>query len=304
MIERFVNKGVTWLDVVHPTSDEIRTIFRECKLPASFADDLTSMTPRSEAKALNGAIKITLDFPIVKRTDITHPHEVKFIATKKHLVTVRFEDIQAVHRFTKEFEVLSLLKDKNKKEADGALLMIVMLSYLYQGLDEKLDYLESKTQDIEQGIQFDDEKDLLFEISAISRRIISFQHTISTHNQALKELANLLKANFGTVHEDKITQLIVSYQHLVHRAGSLLNSIRDLRQTNSDLLTAKQNEVMKIFTIMAFITFPLTLFTSMFGMNTEHTPLVSGQYGFWYILGIMTIISAGFFVYFRYKKWL
>lgn len=93
MIDRYLHKDVTWMDVVHPTSDEIRQIFKECKLPANFADDLTSMTPRSEAKSSKGAIKITLDFPIVKRTDITHPHEVKFIATKKHLITIRFEDI-------------------------------------------------------------------------------------------------------------------------------------------------------------------------------------------------------------------
>lgn len=303
MIDRYLHKDVTWMDVVHPTSDEIRQIFKECKLPANFADDLTSMTPRSEAKSSKGAIKITLDFPIVKRTDITHPHEVKFIATKKHLITIRFEDIQAVHHFQKEFEILSLLNNKSKN-SDGALLMLVMLDYLYQGLDEKLDYLESKTQGIEERITTDNEKELLFEISDVSRRIISFQHTIQTHNLALRDLAEIIPKNFGASYTPKIEQLLVTYQHLLRRSGSLLGSIRDLRQTNSDLLSAKQNEVMKIFTIMAFITFPLTLFTSMFGMNTEYTPLVTGQYGFWYILGIMTIASAGCFIFFKYMKWL
>lgn len=303
MIERYLHKDVTWMDVVHPTSDEIRQIFKECKLPANFADDLTSMTPRSEAKSSKGTIKITLDFPIVKRTDITHPHEIKFIATKKHLITIRFEDIQAVHHFQKEFEILSLLNNKSKN-SDGALLMLVMLDYLYQGLDEKLDYLESKTQDIEERISTDNEKELLFEISAVSRRIISFQHTLQTHNLALRDLSEIIPKNFGLTYKPKIDQLLVTYQHLLRRSGSLLSSIRDLRQTNSDLLSAKQNEVMKIFTIMAFITFPLTLFTSMFGMNTEYTPLVTGQYGFWYILGIMTIASAGCFIFFKYKKWL
>ncbi len=303
MIERYLHKDVTWLDVVHPTSDEIRQIFKECKLPASFADDLTSMTPRSEAKCDSGAIKITLDFPIVKRTDITHPHEIKFIATKKHLITIRFEDIQAVHRFQKEFEVLSLLNNKSKN-SDGALLMLVMLTYLYQGLDEKLDYLESKTQGVEEGILIDDEKELLLEISSVSRRVISFQHTLQTHNLALSDLAILIPQEYGKIYNEKIEQIKDTYQHLTHRAGSLLGSIRDLRQTNSDLLTAKQNEVMKIFTIMAFITYPLTLFTSTFGMNTQYTPLVSREYGFWYILGIMTIASACFFAFFKYKKWI
>jgi len=303
MIVRYLHKDVTWLDAIHPTSDEIREIFKECKLPANFAVDLTSMTPRSEAKIEKGAIKITLDFPIVKRTDINHPHEIKFIATKKHLVTIRFEDIQAVHRFQKEFEVLALLKDKSKN-SDGALLLLVMLSYLYQGLDEKLDYLESKIQGIEQGIMVYDEKALLFEISAVSRRAISFQHTLQTHSLALKDLASLIPENYGKTYNERIELISATYKHLTYRVDSLLGSVRDLRQTNSDLLTAKQNEVMKFFTIIAFITFPLTLFTSMFGMNTESTPLVSNENGFWYIVGIMSVASIVFFIFFKYKKWL
>lgn len=58
-----------------------------------------------------------------------------------------------------------------------------------------------------------------------------------------------------------------------------------------------------MFTILAFITFPLTLFTSMFGMNTKTTPLVGRDGDFWIILGAMTVISIGFFAYFRYRKW-
>ena len=61
---------------------------------------------------------------------------------------------------------------------------------------------------------------------------------------------------------------------------------------------------MKILTIMAFITFPLTLFASMFGMNTHTTPIVGYPGDFWIILGIMVIVSAGLFSYFKYKKWM
>ena len=65
-----------------------------------------------------------------------------------------------------------------------------------------------------------------------------------------------------------------------------------------------RNEIMKILTIMAFITFPLTLFTSMFGMNTIATPIVGRTGDFWIILGIMVIVSAGLFSFFKYKRWM
>lgn len=302
MITKYHYKTVTWHDVVNPSNEDVRLLFKECKLPAAFSGDLTSMTPRSEAKAENNAIKLTLDFPVVKRTDITHPHEIKFIAIKKHLITIRFEDIQAIHKFTKEFEMSALLKKDTS--ADGAHLLLVMMTYLYQGLEEKLDYLESKMQSVEQSIFADDEKRMLFEISGISRRLITFRHTIHTHETALDDLTQHIITTFGLKYEPRLKKLEATYYHLMRRVQSMSSTLEDLRNTNNALLTAKQNEVMKIFTIMAFVTFPLSVLTSLFGMNTNSTPLVSAEHGFWYIVAIMSILSIIFFAYFRYKRWI
>ena len=91
-------------------------------------------------------------------------------------------------------------------------------------------------------------------------------------------------------------------EDIIVRTLALFETLEELRNTNSALLTTKQNEIMKLFTILAFITFPLTLFTSMFGMNTIATPIVGGTNDFWMILGIMGVVSIGFFAYFKYKR--
>ena len=303
MIERFEHKKVTWFDVVHPTVEEVRELFRETGLPAEFGNDLTSMTPRSESKALKNCLKLTLDFPIVKRIDINHPHEVKFLVTKEKLITVRFEDIQAVYKFGKEFEVQSLLKT-NDNGISGPRYFLALLNHLYDGLGAKLDYLESKTQAVEEDIFDNSEKEVLFEISKINRRLITFRHTLGTHETVLEDLKTDIELAFGKEFVPAVDELISIYKHLMQRVLGLSNTVENLRNTNTALLTAKQNEVMKIFTIMAFITFPLSLFTSLFGMNTENTPLVGSEHGFWYIILIMTFISLCFFAYFRYKKWI
>jgi len=62
--------------------------------------------------------------------------------------------------------------------------------------------------------------------------------------------------------------------------------------------------VMKLFTILAFITFPLMLFTSMFGMNTTHTPILGCQYDFWLIIFVMTSLTVLMYFYFKSKKWM
>ena len=303
MIDRYTYKKLTWLDVIHPTAEDIRMLFDECGLPTDFSGDLTSMTPRSETRCYKGVLKITLDWPLVKRTDITHPHEVKFIATKTHLITIRFEDITAIHSFAKEFEVLSLLP-KSVKNATGAHMLLNLLRHMYTNLDEKLDYLGSEIQRVEENIFNDNEKEMLFEISAISRRLISFRHTLATHEGALMDLRTGIAEAFGKEHVATVSKMNVSYAYLLQRVAALSNTLDELRDTNSALLSTKQNEVMKILTIMAFITFPLSLFTSMFGMNTVTTPIVGHEYDFWVILSIMAVVSVGFFAFFKYKKWM
>jgi len=61
---------------------------------------------------------------------------------------------------------------------------------------------------------------------------------------------------------------------------------------------------MKVLTILAFITFPLVLLSSVFGMNTISTPIVGIKGDFWIIIGVMLAATFSMFVYFRKKKWL
>jgi len=303
MINRFTYKQVVWLDIVSPSNEEIREMAEECNIPTSFMGDLSAMTPRSAVVSEKGAIKLTLDFPIVKRTDIKQPHKVKMIATKDHLITIRFEDMEAIHRFTKEFEVMAAL-DNGKKQTSGSHLLVTLLSYLYGSLNNKLDYLETKMAHVEEGIFTNKEKEMLIEISQISRRLIAFRQVMLTHSTVLESFEENLESAFSKRTKFNVEEIMDRYQHVATRAEILAKTIDELRDTNNGLLSSKQNEIMKTLTIMAFITFPLTLFTSTFGMNTASTPLIGQKGDFWIIISIMMVVSVGFFGFFKYKKWI
>lgn len=303
MIERFNGGKLTWIDMVNPTSDEIREVMEEANLPPELVSDLSAPIPRSSAVAVGNVVKVTLDYPIVKRTDINHPHEIKLLATKTHLVSVHFEDIEAIHRFQKEFELLSILKNTKSKASGGHLLNAIMM-FLYNSLNAKLDYLETKLVDVENEIFKGREKEMVFEISNISRRIISFKHVLATHAQVLDDLMELIETAFTKEHKTGVLEIHEQYLFLSSRVGTINETMDELRETNMALLTTKQNETMKILPILAFITFPLTLFTSMFGMNTSTTPIIGQPGDFWIIVGVMAVVSIGFFGYFKYKDWI
>ncbi len=86
------------------------------------------------------------------------------------------------------------------------------------------------------------------------------------------------------------------------RAEVLLDTLAELRDTNSALLTTRQNEIMKNLTVVASIILPLSLVVSLFGMNTV-VPFSESPLGFWIVVGIIFVLGCIGFLYFKLKRW-
>ena len=63
------------------------------------------------------------------------------------------------------------------------------------------------------------------------------------------------------------------------------------------------NNTMKVLTVITAIFVPLTFIAGIYGMNFDNMPELHATYGYFYTLGAMLIIAAGFGVV-AYKKWL
>ncbi len=80
--------------------------------------------------------------------------------------------------------------------------------------------------------------------------------------------------------------------------------MKELRETNNSHLETKQNEIMRIFTIIAFITFPLTLIGTVLEMDSPYNPIKGLPYDFWIITAILIGLGFGMYGFFKHKKWL
>lgn len=301
MIERYTNGSYSWIDLEKPTTDEAREVMLEAKIPLSLMADVTTPTPRSSVAVAGNVVKLMIDYPVVKRTDIERPHDIKFFITKNTLVTVHYENITAFYAFKKEFEVFSLLGKTEKTH--GGHLFSALMNTLYDALGKKLDYLEDQLEAIEQQIFHEHEKEMVLEISKVSRKLIAFKQALVAHGDVMHDAREHFIGIFGKSFETTLDNLDEFYDHIMRRLSALTESSSELRETNHALVSTKEGEVMKTLTIMAFVTYPLTLFASLFGMNTEHGPFKDSQYDFWIIVGMMTCIALSFFVYFKYKRW-
>ncbi len=97
------------------------------------------------------------------------------------------------------------------------------------------------------------------------------------------------------------------YDHCVQ----IMDAIETYRELAGGLMDVylssvdnRQNEVMKVLTIMASIFIPLTFLAGIYGMNFEHMPELHFAWGYPFLLAVMFLLTVAMVVYFRRKGWL
>jgi len=130
------------------------------------------------------------------------------------------------------------------------------------------------------------------------------KQSTNTHKETLESFRSVGGGFFGRDFDKHMKIVLNDYERIRHDIELNKESLSELRYTNDSLLSTKQNETMTFLTIMAFVTFPLSLVASIFGMNTKHMPIVGRANDFWLVLSIMFAMTALMFLFFKSKKWL
>jgi magnesium transporter len=304
MISRYTYKNLTWIDLESPSKEEVREIMAEYNVHPLVADELLSPTLRPKVDLYDNLIYLIIHFPAVYHNHgKSGAQEIDFIIGKDFLITTHYELIDPLHEFSRVFEVNSIL-DKSDIGKHAGFLFFYIIKELYRTLVLELDHIDEQLEDIEDRIFKGEEPAMVEKISRVNRDLLNVRQAIRPHKEVLDSFEVAGKKFFGGEFEYHLRAIVGEYYKVFNILEGHKETLLDLRETNDSLLTTKTNEIMKVLTIMAFITFPLTLITGLFGMNTTITPLVEGEYGFWVISGIMLATTLIMFAYFKFKKWI
>jgi len=275
----------------------------EFELAPQVAQELLSASYKSKAVRSGEMLYVILHFPTLRGGLRQRPEqEIDFIIGKKFLITARYENIDPLHTFAKAFEVGTLLNRSHA--AHGGHLFAAMAQNLYRSLSEECGLMRGKLEEIETRIFKGDERRMVFELSHVARALYDFSRALEPHREMLASLEPAGARLWGQEFNHYMQEVAATRARVEHELRSLRESLGELRLTNDSLLNTKQNEIMKILTIMAFVTFPLSLIATIFGMNTQYLPFVGGPGDFWIVIGIMLVLTSSFFIFFRRKGWL
>lgn len=301
MITNRSSMNQSWTDLNSPTKEEVDSLVLSQDIDPIIAKDLLTPTPTQHALSAGEAIYAVLYVPAFKHSHTlsSNSQEIDFIISAKGVTTVRYDSIDALHYFAKQIEVEEILH-----KGQSYHIFFRMINVIYKSMTDELAYIEDWMKEIEKNIFEGYEKDMVFAISNVGKNLLNFKRITDPHYEVFQFIKNVGGEKFGNEFQIETESLINEWQRLVKRLNNQIDLMVELRETNNSMLSTKQNEIMKIFTILAFVTFPLSLIASIFGMNTAHIPIVGWPNDFWIVIGIMFIMSLAMFAYFKYKKWI
>ena len=92
---------------------------------------------------------------------------------------------------------------------------------------------------------------------------------------------------------ERIWDLLDNYKEVVEA----------LEATNESAISHRQNDVLRVLTLISVTLLPLTLIASVFGMNVAF-PGSGTREAFWFMLGGMALALVALLGLFRWKRWL
>lgn len=304
MLHRHEYKNLVWIDLESPTVDEVRRVTDEFNIHPVVADELLSPTLRPHTEKYDNHLYLVLHFPSLQRSQSVIPEqEVDFVIGKKFIITTRYEEHPSFIEFRKVFEVNAALEEDHFTD-NSFDIFLLLAKRLYRAVDGEIDDVRETLECIEDQIFKGREKEMVVSLSKAGRDILNLKQALDPHQDILNSLASLTESFAGEEYVSRVRAIESMYFRSRKHITRIWQTLNELRETNNSLLTTKQNEVMKIFTILAFVTFPLSLIASIFGMNTTNMPFVGGPYDFWVIIGLMGFTTFLMFLYFRHKNWL
>lgn len=296
--------NVTWIDIKNPSPKELKYLAADYNVHPLILEGLEKPTIRSRAEDYNGYVYLVLHFPMFNPAKkISEPVEIDFIITPDTLISVRYQDSEPLDEFLKKCRAAANPTRKTALAKSALHLFYYLIKEMYGFSMRQLDHLDEKIGAIEEGIFSGRQKEMLLALSLARSDVLNFLRTLRPQSTVLESL--LARGDFfETKAQPYLMDLLGEHHRVLNQAESLRETVEGLQTTNSSLLDHKTNEVMKVLTIMAFVTFPLTLLANIFSMNTVAIPIIGQPYDFWIIIGIMLFAVAVFFAFFKSKKWL
>lgn len=297
-----------WIDLSHPSREELSEIQREFNLHPAFVQDCVDPIHLPKFERLGATI-----FMIIRLADAEAEPDADTIQdlTRKVAIFVGPDFIVTVHRVDPDqFQILTekCFLDAADRRTNGTpsvdnKLHLVLVNFLNRALRSyniPLEKAEDELDSFESALFGREADNNMLRGIHIVRRRLSLTKRILIHTQDVVQRLSPPGESLSPLFQDlreNLSTLVFLTDELLEDATSLLN-------IQISLNSQKTNDVMRILTVFSVFFMPLNFLAGIYGMNFEHMPELKNEHGYYYVLSSMALITFAIGVWFYRKGWL
>jgi magnesium transporter len=298
-----------WIDLVKPTTAEDKAVERLAGIAVPTREDMQEIEVSSRLYIENSARYMTATLMCGSDTETPRTTAVTFILANHRLVTVRYDEPRP----------FVLVENKLARScASGITGEMVLMELLDAVIDRNADILERA------GADMDAISHEIFEPKGAARTghakryseiLIAIGRKGDLTSKVRESLVSIGRvvtfvaaAVDGVKWSKDMREQLKTMQRdvtsLTDHASYLSNKIIFMLDAMLGVVNLEQNNIIKLFSVMAVVLMPPTLIASIYGMNFKDMPELEWHLGYPLAILAMLLAAIGPYMYFKWKNWL
>jgi magnesium transporter len=300
--------GIVWIDMVNPSTDEESMVEALMGLNIPTRDDMQEIEPSSRLYAERGAIYLTAQIIATHDAMDTEIAPVTFMLTQDRLITVHYHTPGSIAFFAGWAQSHDMGCTSGQTTLMALIeTMVDRLADVIEGEARKLDALtkaifeahrpSGKTSTLAAILQrigrAEDLNGKVIESLSTLQRMLTYMAAPQT-----TQAAGLLKG----IGKGQLKSLSRDVRSLSETAGTQSQKILFQLDATLGVINIRQSDIIKIFSVVAFVFLPPTLIASIYGMNFKWMPELDWHLGYPMAIGLMVLSAVVPYLIFRAKK--
>src|SRR5204863_928535 len=295
--------GLTWINLESLDSESVMQLAERFGWHPLDLEDVFSKRQRPKVDDYPEYLFAVLHFPRYDKTiQRLNAAELDFFLGPDYLVTIPNVELLPVTRLFRRCEEDAELRDELFAKGSGRLLYEVLddlFDYCFPILDKIGHKLDSLEDDVFEGRS----EDIVRDISNAKQEIISYRKIIKPERSTLRLLERHVERFLPEELELYFDDIVDAAERIWDTLDNYKEVVEGLESTNESVISHRQNNVLRILTVVSVVLLPLTLTFAIFGMNV-HFPFFATAWAVWTILAVMFATALGLIAFFRAKRWL
>jgi magnesium transporter len=294
---------VTWMNIVHPSQEDIEHLRRYYPFHPLDLEDCLSDIERPKVDEYDNYLFIVMHFPTYDAdARISRISEVDVFIGQGYLITLHHGDLRPLVQMFDACQKDERARIRLMGKGAGQLL--------YAILDRMVDYqmrilakVAERIKEIEDKIFIDNMHYIVEEISVIRRDVIALRRIIKPQIAVISNLERKDRPFIREGMEVYFGDIVDGFSRAWDELEDHREVIESLSATSESITSYRINETMRTLTVISVLLLPLSLLAGIYGMNVS-LPFENNPYAFLGIIGVMVVIVIGLLAFFRSRRWI